>query len=164
MKQILIAGFVAVSSFFAFAGGASAETPYCRANPQDQSCIISNGNYDPRYGVVPPDPGRPPPPPGVIDPPHPPLPPGVQPPPPPPGFPPPPPGYRPPLPPPPPGFDPQDYCYDLADSLREFGYRNVRPIDCEGRYFVFRARRGPGVYELRVRARTGRIVDVVRIR
>jgi hypothetical protein len=136
---------------------ASAASPYCLDNPDDQRCVTTGGMYFPvPPGGGPPEgaeQGRPPVRPPV---------PGYRPPapPPPPGFGP-PPGFRPP--PPPPVFDAEDYCFDIGRSLRSYGYRRVRVVECEGRYFTYRAVRGPYRVELRVRARNGRIVDEIRL-
>lgn len=163
MNKTFLTAALAVAAFIGLSSQAMAMSRYCQFNPIDGRCVASGGEYqpsDPNGQPVPPPP--PPPPPGV-QPPPPPPPPGYQPPPPPPppGFEP-PPGYRPP--PPPPVFDAEEYCFDIGRSLRAYGYRQVRVVECEGRYFTYRARRGPYRVELRVRARDGRIVDQIRLR
>jgi hypothetical protein len=54
-------------------------------------------------------------------------------------------------------------CSDGARILRNRGFSNVRAIDCRGRNFVYRANRGNGRFEVAVRARDGRVLDVRRI-
>jgi hypothetical protein len=157
MKKIFAAMLFAASALL-FTSQANAASPYCLDNPDDQRCAATGGMYFPvPPGGGPPEgaepggrPPIPPPPPGVRPPP----------PPPPPGFGP-PPGFRPP--PPPPAFDAEEYCFDIGRSLRSYGYRRVRVVECEGRYFTYRAVRGLYRVELRVRARNGRIVDEIRL-
>jgi hypothetical protein len=50
-------------------------------------------------------------------------------------------------------------CSDGERLLRARGYRDVRRIDCRGRYFVYRAWRGNNRFEIALSASTGRVVD-----
>jgi len=54
-------------------------------------------------------------------------------------------------------------CAEGARRVRDRGFRNVRRIDCSGRYFVYRGWRGNRQYEIAVRRINGRVVDVHRI-
>lgn len=54
-------------------------------------------------------------------------------------------------------------CSQGERLLRNRGFRNVRRIDCHGRFFVYRASRGNSRFEIAVRQRDGRVVDVRRI-
>jgi len=54
-------------------------------------------------------------------------------------------------------------CAEGARRVRERGFRNVRRIDCSGRFFIYRAWRGNRQYEIAVRRSNGRVVDVHRI-
>lgn len=53
-------------------------------------------------------------------------------------------------------------CPQGARLLRTRGFRGVRQIDCRGRYFTYRGVRRGVRYEVAVRQRDGRIVDVRR--
>jgi hypothetical protein len=55
-------------------------------------------------------------------------------------------------------------CAEGERLLRARGFREVRRIDCRGRYFVYRGWRGGNRFEIAVRARDGRVVDVRRLR
>ena len=55
-------------------------------------------------------------------------------------------------------------CRQGERLLRNRGFRDIRRVDCAGRFFVYRARRGSGHFEIALRARDGRVVDVRRIR
>jgi hypothetical protein len=55
-------------------------------------------------------------------------------------------------------------CIDGERRLRARGFRNVRRVNCRGRFFVYRAWRGSNWFEIAVRQSNGRIVDVRRIR
>ena len=55
-------------------------------------------------------------------------------------------------------------CREGERLLRDRGFRNIRRVDCGGRFFVYRARRGGGHFEIALRARDGRVVDLRRIR
>jgi hypothetical protein len=54
-------------------------------------------------------------------------------------------------------------CAEGARRVHNRGFRNVRRIDCSGRFFVYRASRGGRQYEIAVRRSNGRVVDVRRI-
>jgi hypothetical protein len=146
MKHIVIAGLLAAIGAVAFAGGAKAESRYCYNNPDDNRCV-----YDPEY-----TPRRSPPPPPddygdeeVPD---------V--------------GYDRPRPRPPqlgdydaprpPGAwsteSRRRYCWRVGQSLRDYGYRRVRPVECGGNSFKYTAYRGYQRYVIKVKARTGRIM------
>jgi hypothetical protein len=51
-------------------------------------------------------------------------------------------------------------CGEGRRIVRERGYSNVRPIDCGGRTFTYAARERGAPVEVRVSARSGRIVSV----
>ncbi|TIL30472.1 MAG: hypothetical protein E5Y83_19550 [Mesorhizobium sp.] len=55
-------------------------------------------------------------------------------------------------------------CRDGGRLLRNRGFRDVRRVDCRGRFFVYRARRAGGNFEIALRERDGRVVDLRRIR
>jgi hypothetical protein len=48
--------------------------------------------------------------------------------------------------------------------LRNRGFRDVRRVDCGGRFFVYRAWRGNTRFEIAIRASNGQVVDVRRLR
>lgn len=54
-------------------------------------------------------------------------------------------------------------CSQGERLLRNRGFRDVRRIDCRGRFFVYRAWRGNTRFEIAVRQFDGRIVDMRRI-
>lgn len=54
-------------------------------------------------------------------------------------------------------------CSQGERILRSRGFRDVRRVDCRGRFFVYRAWRGNARFEIAVRQRDGRVVDVRRI-
>jgi hypothetical protein len=54
-------------------------------------------------------------------------------------------------------------CAEGARRVRSRGFRDVRAIDCRGRYFLYRGRRGDRRYEIGVRRSNGRVVDVRRV-
>ena len=54
-------------------------------------------------------------------------------------------------------------CAEGARRLRNRGFRDIRRVDCGGRFFIYRARRGNRNYEIAVRRSNGRVVDVQRI-
>lgn len=54
-------------------------------------------------------------------------------------------------------------CSQGETLLRNRGFRDVRRIDCRGRFFVYRAWRGNTRFEIAVRQSNGRIVDMRRI-
>ena len=54
-------------------------------------------------------------------------------------------------------------CAEGARRVRSRGFRDVRRINCSGRYFVYRAWRRGRQYEIAVRRSNGRVVDVRRV-
>lgn len=54
-------------------------------------------------------------------------------------------------------------CQQGERILRNRGFRDIRRIDCRGRFFVYHARRGSSRFEIAVSARDGRVVDLRRI-
>ena len=54
-------------------------------------------------------------------------------------------------------------CAQGERLLRKRGFRDVRRIDCRGRYFVYRAWRGNSRFEITIRSRDGRVVNMRRI-
>jgi len=55
-------------------------------------------------------------------------------------------------------------CRDGERILRNRGWRNIRRVDCRGRFFIYHARRGVSRYEIAVSAHNGRVVDLRRLR
>jgi hypothetical protein len=55
-------------------------------------------------------------------------------------------------------------CSQGERLLRNRGFRDVRRVDCFGRHFVYRAWRGRSRFEISVRSRDARVVDLRRIR
>jgi len=55
-------------------------------------------------------------------------------------------------------------CRDGERILRNRGFRDVRRVNCSGRFFVYRAWRGGRRYEIAVNRHNGRVVDVRRLR
>ena len=55
-------------------------------------------------------------------------------------------------------------CRDGERILRRHGFRDIRRVDCRGRFFVYHARRGGSRFEIAVSAHNGRVVDLRRIR
>ena len=55
-------------------------------------------------------------------------------------------------------------CSEGARIIRNRGFRDVRTLDCRGRFFVYRASRGTGRFEIALRARDGRVMDFRRVR
>jgi len=54
-------------------------------------------------------------------------------------------------------------CAQGERLLRNRGFRDVRRMDCRGRYFVYRAWRGNSRFEITIRSRDGRVVNMRRI-
>ncbi|MBZ9655993.1 hypothetical protein [Phyllobacterium lublinensis] len=54
-------------------------------------------------------------------------------------------------------------CSEGERRLRNRGFRDIRRIDCRSRFFVYRAWRGGTRFEIAIRQRDGRIVDMRRI-
>jgi hypothetical protein len=55
-------------------------------------------------------------------------------------------------------------CAQGERILRNRGFRDVRRVNCRGRYFVYRGWRGGSRFEIAVRSSNGRVVDMRRIR
>ncbi len=55
-------------------------------------------------------------------------------------------------------------CAQGQRILRNRGFRDVRAVNCRGRNFVYRARRGNQRFEIVINSRNGRVTDVRRIR
>ncbi len=55
-------------------------------------------------------------------------------------------------------------CRGGERILRNRGFRDIRRVDCRGRFLVYRAWRGGNRFEIAVSAHNGRVVDVRRIR
>ncbi|SOC35888.1 hypothetical protein SAMN05892877_102210 [Rhizobium subbaraonis] len=55
-------------------------------------------------------------------------------------------------------------CQEGSRRLRSRGFRDVRAIDCRGRFFVYRAWRGGSRFEIAINRHTGRVVDMRRLR
>lgn len=55
-------------------------------------------------------------------------------------------------------------CAQGQRLLQNRGFRDVRRVDCRGRFYVYHARRGGGRFEVAINARTGRVSDFRRIR
>ncbi len=54
-------------------------------------------------------------------------------------------------------------CSQGERLLRSRGFRDVRRIDCRGRFFVYRGWRGSSRFEIAIRQRDGRVVDMRRM-
>jgi hypothetical protein len=54
-------------------------------------------------------------------------------------------------------------CGQGERFLRLRGYRDIRRVDCTGRFFVYRAWRGGSRFEIAIRSRDGRVVDKRRL-
>jgi hypothetical protein len=55
-------------------------------------------------------------------------------------------------------------CAQGERMLRNRGFRDIRRVDCRGRFFVYRARRGGNRFEIAINSHNGRVADVRRIR
>lgn len=55
-------------------------------------------------------------------------------------------------------------CSQGERILRNRGFRDIRRVDCRGRYFVYRGTRRGNRYEIAVQSSNGRVVDVRRVR
>jgi len=51
-------------------------------------------------------------------------------------------------------------CAEGAPRVRSRGFRNVRSINCSGRYFVYRGWLGNQQFEIAVSRSNGRVVDM----
>lgn len=148
MKQILVAGLLAAIGAVALTNVAKADSPYCIDNPYDRRCD-EYPDFTPGGQIYDDGPGAP-----VYDggddyvgiPERPRL-----------GQ------YRPPRPPSDWGQDRrQRYCFAVGQSLRDYGYRRVRPVECDGSNFKYTAYRGATRYLIKVKAKTGRIMYEIR--
>ena len=54
-------------------------------------------------------------------------------------------------------------CREARRLVRSHGFRRIRPLDCNGRVYTFRARRHGDVYRIRVNARRHSISRVRRV-
>lgn len=54
-------------------------------------------------------------------------------------------------------------CSQGERLLRNRGFRDIRRVDCRGRFFIYRAWRGNIRFEIAVRQSNGRVVDMRRI-
>jgi hypothetical protein len=55
-------------------------------------------------------------------------------------------------------------CSQGERLLRLRGFRNIRRVDCRGRFYIYRASLGVRRFEVALNSRDGRVVDVRRIR
>lgn len=55
-------------------------------------------------------------------------------------------------------------CRQGQILLQNRGFRDVRRIDCRGRFFVYTGRRGNGRFEITLNAHTGRVSNIRRLR
>jgi hypothetical protein len=55
-------------------------------------------------------------------------------------------------------------CARGEQLIRRRGFRDVRRIDCRGRYFVYRASRRGSRFEIALSSRDGQVVDFRRVR
>jgi hypothetical protein len=51
-------------------------------------------------------------------------------------------------------------CDDGSQAVRDVGFRKVRPIDCSGRNYTYKARRHGNPFVVRVSSRNGRVISV----
>jgi hypothetical protein len=54
-------------------------------------------------------------------------------------------------------------CQEGRNRLRQRGFRDVRTIDCRGRFFVYRGTRNGRLYEIALNRTNGRVVDFRRV-
>lgn len=54
-------------------------------------------------------------------------------------------------------------CSQGERLLRNRGFRDIRRVDCRGRFFVYRAWRSGSRFEVAINSRNGRVVDMRRI-
>jgi hypothetical protein len=142
MKHFLIAGLIAAIGAVALVSTAHAASRYCYYNPDDPDCFDQGGYGDGGDPVPPPPPRRP-----LYDngydqndygeP------------------------YYPPRP-PRPVYQPASECETIGASLRRYGYRRIRAVDCDGRFFEYNANRGNRRFLVKVNSNTGRIVNEIR--
>ncbi|MCP4564439.1 MAG: hypothetical protein GY873_21675 [Bosea sp.] len=55
-------------------------------------------------------------------------------------------------------------CRQGQILLQNRGFRDVRRVDCRGRFYVYHARRGGNRFEVTLNARTGRVSNIHRLR
>lgn len=55
-------------------------------------------------------------------------------------------------------------CRDGERILRSRGFRDIRRVDCRGRFYVYRARFGARRFEIAISSHNGRVVDLRRLR
>jgi len=55
-------------------------------------------------------------------------------------------------------------CSEGERLLRNRGFRDIRRVDCRGRYFIYRGTRSGWRYEVAIRSSNGRVVDFRRLR
>jgi hypothetical protein len=51
-------------------------------------------------------------------------------------------------------------CFEGQQKVKWAGFRKVRPIDCEGRTYKYKARKHGDVFVVTVKSKNGRIVNV----
>ena len=51
-------------------------------------------------------------------------------------------------------------CDDGSQAVRNIGFRKVRPVDCSGRSYTYKARRKGNPFIVKVSSRNGRILSV----
>ena len=51
-------------------------------------------------------------------------------------------------------------CWQGAKRVQYRGFRNVKPMDCSGRSYSYRGRRGGDVFRISVNAYTGRVTSI----
>jgi hypothetical protein len=51
-------------------------------------------------------------------------------------------------------------CDDGSQAVRDVGFRKVRPIDCSGRSYTYKARRHGNPFVVKVSSRSGRVISV----
>ena len=54
-------------------------------------------------------------------------------------------------------------CARGAELIRNHGFRDIRRVDCRGRYFVYRATRRGSRFEIALSSRDGQVVDFRRL-
>lgn len=55
-------------------------------------------------------------------------------------------------------------CRQGERILRNRGFRDIRRVDCRGRFLIYHGRRGGSRFEIAVSAHNGRVVDLRRLR
>ncbi|UJW75070.1 hypothetical protein [Rhizobium sp. SL42] len=53
-------------------------------------------------------------------------------------------------------------CQEGRNRLRHHGFRDIRTVDCRGRFFVYRATRDGRRFEIALNRHNGRVVDMRR--